>query len=200
MAPIPELEASTSMMNCRDGSGKQKDRAEKNKSLLKYSLSGCFSAATTSVQMNVAPNQSQFFQYDRVTLTCVGTSGGWIVKRNTALRTAQKCKKGWATPRESSCTIDNAYPEDTGVYWCESPEGESNTINITVTAHGVIIKSPVLPVIEGDDVPLHCFYKEEGDENATSNFSANFYKDGAFIGREETGKMTLRAVSKSKHD
>ncbi|XP_041841801.1 uncharacterized protein LOC121640169 [Melanotaenia boesemani] len=160
----------------------------------------CFSAATASVQMNIAPDRSQFFRYDRITLTCVGNSSGWIVKRNTTLRTAQACEKGWATARESSCTIDNAYPEDTGVYWCESPEGESNTINITVTAHSVIIKSPVHPVMEGDDVPLHCSHKKEDDEYATSNFSATFYKDGTFIGREETGKKTLRAVSKSKDE
>ena len=54
----------------------------------------------------------------------------------------------------------------------------------------MILQSPVLPVMEGDDVTLTCTTK-------TSNLSAAFYKDGSFIRTEPTGHMTIRHVSTS---
>ncbi|CAK6982420.1 Fc receptor-like protein 5 [Scomber scombrus] len=80
---------------------------------------------------------------------------------------------------------------DSGVYWCESREGAtSNSINITVTGGSVILQSPVLPVMEGDDVTLHC-------QTKTSNLPADFYKDGSLIRTEPAGHMTIHHVSKS---
>ncbi|KAI3376301.1 hypothetical protein L3Q82_016408, partial [Scortum barcoo] len=82
---------------------------------------------------------------------------------------------------------------DSGVYWCESRDGTtSNTINITVTGGSVILQSPVLPVMEGDDVTLHCKTK-----TPPSNLPAAFYKDGSLIRPESAGHMTIRHVSKS---
>ncbi|XP_039892326.1 protein turtle homolog A-like [Simochromis diagramma] len=82
---------------------------------------------------------------------------------------------------------------DTGVYWCESREGAvSNMINLTVTGGSVILQSPVLPVMEGDDVTLLC-----KTETTPSNLPAAFYKDGVFIGNETTGHMTIQHVSRS---
>ncbi|XP_072232981.1 low affinity immunoglobulin gamma Fc region receptor II-a-like [Leuresthes tenuis] len=150
--------------------------------------------------LSVAPDQSQFFQYDRISLSCVANSTGWIVKRNTLQRTAQKCQRGWAIQRGSSCIIENAYPADTGAYWCESPQGEcSNTVNITVKAHGVILKSPLHPVEEGKDVTLRCSYRREEEEEETSDFPANFFKNGVFNGGQTSAELTLNAVSKSNH-
>ena len=54
----------------------------------------------------------------------------------------------------------------------------------------MILQSPVLPVMEGDDVTLTCTTK-------TSNLSAAFYKDGSFIRTEPTGHMTIHHVSRS---
>ncbi|KAI3376579.1 hypothetical protein L3Q82_016458, partial [Scortum barcoo] len=68
----------------------------------------------------------------------------------------------------------------------------SNTINITVTGGSVILQSPVLPVMEGDDVTLHCKTK-----TPPSNLPAAFYKDGSLIRPESAGHMTIRHVSKS---
>ncbi|KAI3376425.1 hypothetical protein L3Q82_016430 [Scortum barcoo] len=76
---------------------------------------------------------------------------------------------------------------DSGVYWCESRDGTtSNTINITVTGGSVILQSPVLPVMEGDDVTLHCKTK-----TPPSNLPAAFYKDGSLIRPESAGHMTI---------
>ncbi|XP_042256688.1 uncharacterized protein LOC121889065 [Thunnus maccoyii] len=54
----------------------------------------------------------------------------------------------------------------------------------------LILQSPVLPVMEGDDVTLHC-------KTNTSNLPADFYKDGSFIRTEPAGHMTIHHVSKS---
>ncbi|KAI3375769.1 hypothetical protein L3Q82_003734 [Scortum barcoo] len=56
----------------------------------------------------------------------------------------------------------------------------------------VILQSPVLPVMEGDDVTLHCKTK-----TPPSNLPAAFYKDGSLIRPESAGHMTIRHVSKS---
>ncbi|XP_054876183.1 uncharacterized protein LOC129351328 [Poeciliopsis prolifica] len=144
--------------------------------------------------LSVTPHRSQFFQYDRITLACVANSSGWTVKRAVSSSADQECQHGWAIPSNSSCIIEDAYPEDSGEYWCESQRGErSNKVNITVTANSVILESPLHPVEEGENVTLRCFYKEDYNDESTSNFSARFYKDDVFIGRNIPGELTLKA-------
>ncbi|XP_024865723.1 low affinity immunoglobulin gamma Fc region receptor II-like [Kryptolebias marmoratus] len=148
--------------------------------------------------LSISPNRSQFFQYDQVTLRCESNSSGWKVKRLIPNSSAKECNVDWGLSKESSCNISGVYPADTGVYWCESQGGEcSNKINISVTSHSVILESPPHAVLEGDNVTLRCSYKEEDDDESTSEFQAHFYKDGAFIGTETTGTKTLKSVSKS---
>ncbi|XP_024859175.1 Fc receptor-like protein 5 [Kryptolebias marmoratus] len=145
--------------------------------------------------LRISPDRSQFFRYDSITLSC--NSSDWTVKRTVKGRT-EECQPPWATRSGSSCRIANIYPADAGVYWCESQRGEcSNKINISVTSHSVILESPPHAVLEGDNVTLRCSYKEEDDDESTSEFQAHFYKDGAFIGTETTGTKTLKSVSKS---
>ncbi|XP_041821434.1 low affinity immunoglobulin gamma Fc region receptor II-b-like [Chelmon rostratus] len=149
--------------------------------------------------LHIHPSRLQFFWYDSITLTCAagGSSDGWMLKRNTSSETFQPCNSGWGMSNGSTCTIQDAYPSDTGVYWCESDRGEcSNTVNITVTDSVVVLQSPALPVSAGDKVTLLCSYKEE-DSKPTSNFSASFYKDGVFVGNDAAGSMTFQQVSAS---
>ena len=61
----------------------------------------------------------------------------------------------------------------------------------------MILQSSARPVTEADEVVLLCLYKDEGDGTATSNFSTNFYKDGAVVGTRASGNMTFSSVSKS---
>uniref|UniRef100_UPI003AAF20C4 Fc receptor-like protein 5 n=1 Tax=Centroberyx gerrardi TaxID=166262 RepID=UPI003AAF20C4 len=151
--------------------------------------------------LSVRPDRSQFFGYDSITLVCEvpANSTGWTVRRNTKSGTSVPCESGWGMLRKTSCVIEDAYPSDSGVYWCESREGGcSKPVNITITADVVILESPALPVTEGEEVTLVCSYKEEEQVQSTSAFTADFYKNDAFIGSGSGsgGSMTLR-VSKS---
>uniref|UniRef100_A0A671U9E8 Ig-like domain-containing protein n=1 Tax=Sparus aurata TaxID=8175 RepID=A0A671U9E8_SPAAU len=142
--------------------------------------------------LKISPHRSQLFRGQSVSLRCEedDSSDGWTVTRNTSEDTRTQCKD-WGEPAGSSCTISYIVPFDSGVYWCESTGGAaSSSINITVTGGAVILQSPVLPVMEGDDVTLTCITK-------TSNLSAAFYKDGSFIRTEPTGHMTIHHVSRS---
>ncbi|XP_028420583.1 Fc receptor-like protein 1 [Perca flavescens] len=133
------------------------------------------------------------FEGQPVSLSCEedDSSAGWTLRRNTSRETRAECKD-WGISAGSSCNIDYMLPSDSGVYWCESREGAtSNSITITVTGGPVILQSPVLPVMEGEDLTLTCRTK------MSSNRSADFYKDGSFIRTEPAGHMTIHHVSRS---
>uniref|UniRef100_A0A671UCW9 Ig-like domain-containing protein n=1 Tax=Sparus aurata TaxID=8175 RepID=A0A671UCW9_SPAAU len=143
--------------------------------------------------LKISPHRSQLFKGESVSLRCEedDSSHGWTVTRNTTEEKVSWCGAGWGRKDGSDCKISYIFTWDSGVYWCESTGGAaSSSINITVTGGAVILQSPVLPVMEGDDVTLTCTTK-------TSNLSAAFYKDGSFIRTEPTGHMTIHHVSRS---
>ncbi|XP_035772013.1 low affinity immunoglobulin gamma Fc region receptor II-like, partial [Neolamprologus brichardi] len=138
-----------------------------------------FFILTLTVRLTVSPSSSQFFEGDFVTLSCEedDSSAGWTLRRNTSTRQRTQCKDAWGIPAGSSCNMSYIFHSDSGVYWCESREGPiSNMVNLTVTGGSVILQSPVLPVMEGDDVTLLCKTK-----TTPSNLPAAFYKDGCLI-------------------
>ncbi|XP_051249544.1 low affinity immunoglobulin gamma Fc region receptor II-b-like isoform X3 [Dicentrarchus labrax] len=142
--------------------------------------------------LRVLPNRSQFFHYETVSLSC-GQQEEWRVKRNTSKNINKDCFTSRNGTNESLCFIDDLYPSDSGVYWCESAEGECrDAVNITVTRGSVILESPVLPVMEGDDVTLRCTNRTPSASNLT-----DFYKDGFLIRSSSTGNMTIHNVSQS---
>ncbi|XP_067437032.1 high affinity immunoglobulin epsilon receptor subunit alpha-like isoform X2 [Thunnus thynnus] len=156
-------------------------------------VSSLLCCTTNQAHLTVSPSSSQMFKGQFVSLSCEedDSSAGWTLRRNTKRETMAKCGADWGRSGGSSCNITDIDPLDSGEYWCESREGAtSNGINITVTDGSVILQSPVLPVMEGDDVTLHCKTK-------TTNLPADFYKDGSLIRTEPAGHMTIHHVSKS---
>ncbi|XP_038137604.1 uncharacterized protein LOC119781267 [Cyprinodon tularosa] len=145
--------------------------------------------------LTVSPSRSQFFKGKEVSLSCEdNSSAGWTVWRNTTRETRTQCGDGWGEKAGSTCNISWLIPSDSGVYWCwSSREGAaSSSIQLTVTGGSVILQSPVLPVMEGDDVTLSCL-----TETTPSNLPAAFYKDGSLIRTEPKGHMTLHHVTSS---
>ncbi|XP_049424362.1 basement membrane-specific heparan sulfate proteoglycan core protein-like isoform X2 [Epinephelus fuscoguttatus] len=152
------------------------------------------SATNKEVFIQMTPSRSQFFQYERVSLSCDVSAGGSRLRRNTTTRGTESCPYGWGTLNGSTCTITTLYVSDTGLYWCESESGDqSQTVHITVTAGPVILDSPALPVMERDTVTLSCTNRK----TSSANLTADFYKDGVFIGSSSTGNMTIHSVSPS---
>uniref|UniRef100_A0AAX7UBL7 Ig-like domain-containing protein n=1 Tax=Astatotilapia calliptera TaxID=8154 RepID=A0AAX7UBL7_ASTCA len=151
---------------------------------------------TNQARLTVSPSSSQFFKGDFVSLSCEedDSSAGWTLRRNTSKQQRTQCgTDGFGKPAGSSCNVGHIYTWETGVYWCESREGPiSNMVNLTVTGGSVILQSPVLPVMEGDDVTLLCKTK-----TTPSNLPAAFYKDGSLIRKQPTGHMTIQHVSRS---
>ncbi|CAI5678484.1 unnamed protein product, partial [Oreochromis niloticus] len=146
-------------------------------------------------RLTVSPSSSQFFKLDSVSLSCEedDSSAGWTLRRNTSKQQRTQCGDVEGEAAASSCNIRYMYPQDSGLYWCESREGPiSNMVNLTVTGGSVILQSPVLPVMEGDDVTLLCKTK-----TTPSNLPAAFYKDGSLIRKQPTGHMTIQHVSRS---
>ncbi|XP_039678332.1 Fc receptor-like B [Perca fluviatilis] len=157
-------------------------------------LTSLLSSTTNQASLTVRPSSSQMFEGQSVSLSCEedNSSAGWTLRRNTTRETRTQCGDGWGRPAGSSCNISYMVSRYSGVYWCESREGAtSNSINITVTGGPVILQSPVLPVMEGEDLTLTCKTK------TSSNLPAGFYKDGSFIRTEPAGHMTIHHVSRS---
>ncbi|XP_049923463.1 high affinity immunoglobulin gamma Fc receptor I-like [Epinephelus moara] len=153
-------------------------------------VTSLLSSTTNQASLTVSPSSSQMFKGQSVSLSCEedDSSAGWTLRRNTTRDTRTECGK----PAGSVCNISFIFSWDSGVYWCESREGAtSKSINISVTGGSVILQSPVLPVMEGHDVTLHCKTK------TSSNLPAAFYKDGSFIRTEPAGHMTIRHVTRS---
>ncbi|XP_074480465.1 Fc receptor-like protein 5 isoform X1 [Sebastes fasciatus] len=145
--------------------------------------------------LQVSPDRSQFFRYNSVSLSCDDqvNSTGWKVKRKTSAGGVRPCSSGWGTASSgATCVIGNTYPSDSGVYWCESEDGNrSNSVNITITDRTVLLESPALPVSEGAAVTLRC-----KAETFSSDHTFDFHKDGLPVGSSSTGEMTIHGVSK----
>ncbi|XP_045069743.1 basement membrane-specific heparan sulfate proteoglycan core protein-like isoform X4 [Coregonus clupeaformis] len=148
-----------------------------------------------SVSLRISPNTTQHFTSKSLSLSCEekGNSTGWRLMRYTERGVRSWCVSNWGSITGSTCTISYTFTGHSGVFWCESGSGEySNAVNITVNAGDVILESPVHPVTEGDSMTLSCKYR-----TISSNFKADFYKDGVLIKNETKGEMTIPTVSKS---
>uniref|UniRef100_A0A3Q0RZU4 Ig-like domain-containing protein n=1 Tax=Amphilophus citrinellus TaxID=61819 RepID=A0A3Q0RZU4_AMPCI len=146
----------------------------------------CVSFSDSSFQ--IIPSRLQLFEYESVSFTCEGfnNSPGWKVRNDREI--VSRCSNGTV----KTCSIDYAFPSDTGKYWCESGPEKSNTVNITVSTGSVILESSVYPAVEGDAMSLYCKSKM-----TSSNLTAEFYKDNVLVGTGYDGKLKIQKVSKS---
>ncbi|XP_075941101.1 sialoadhesin-like [Anarhichas minor] len=150
--------------------------------------------------VTVAPNKSQFYEYENISVSCEQTSSaGWTAWRYTTDKfftsvKLSQCGSGWGERTSSACVIKITKLSDSGVYWCQSRHGDSsNTVNITVISQTEpVLMSPVLPITEGHDVTLSCTTKKN-----SINPRASFYRDDSFIRTEPESLMTIRNFSKS---
>ncbi|XP_026180291.1 low affinity immunoglobulin gamma Fc region receptor II-like [Mastacembelus armatus] len=157
------------------------------------SVLSVLSCTTDQARLTLSPSSSQFFEGDSLSLSCEedDSSAGWTLRRNTTRETRTQCDD-WGTSAGSSCNISLSFPSDSGVYWCESREGAtSQSINITVSGGAVILQSPVLPVMEGENITLIC------RTQTSSDLPADFYKHGSLIIDRPTGHVTILHVSKA---
>lgn len=87
--------------------------------------------------LSIVPNRTQFFLYEKISLKCTmpADSNGWSMWRNVSATTSDTFRVQRVAVGVSY-DILHAYPSDSGVYWCESPQGEcSNKARITVTGN-----------------------------------------------------------------
>ncbi|XP_051799898.1 low affinity immunoglobulin gamma Fc region receptor III-A-like [Acanthochromis polyacanthus] len=99
----------------------------------------------------------------------------------------------FATGYNGETTIESVSKSDEGLYKCKfSGIGESSENWLEVKVIPVVLESPDFPVMEGEAVTLHCKNK------VTANVTADFYKDGHFIGSSSTGNMSFQSFSKSQ--
>ncbi|XP_033182406.1 low affinity immunoglobulin gamma Fc region receptor II-a-like [Anabas testudineus] len=139
--------------------------------------------------LHINPNRLQFFEYESISFSCVGSQGPteWRVMKKLPSNSPQ-----WKTS-SGLMDIKPTLVSHSGEYFCENEEGErSNTVNITVIAGDVILESPALPVTEGKTLTLTC--RKQG---TSFKLPADFSKNGDLIKTEYTGEMTIHNISMS---
>ncbi|KAL4007911.1 hypothetical protein ACER0C_001763 [Sarotherodon galilaeus] len=145
-----------------------------------------------AVSLHVVPNRLQFFEYEEVTFHCEGVDYCEVV-HNIKGKVESCSKTNERTPTGSSCSIKIVFTDDSGEYWYETEGGKrSNIISLSVTAGAVILESPAVPVSMEETVTLSCSIKI-----ASSNFTADFYKDGHLIYQSSKRNMNIYRFSKS---
>ncbi|XP_053272587.1 low affinity immunoglobulin gamma Fc region receptor II [Pleuronectes platessa] len=144
----------------------------------------------SAVSLSVSPDLQQFFSEDSVSLSCVegGQTGGQIMKRTAGGQTGG-CGQSFGTMSSSSCSFPHLSCSDSGVYWCETSDGQkSQQVNISVRDDRVILQIPALPVHIGSDVTLRCRSKNGYFE------TAYFFRDNVHFSLKLNETWTIRDV------
>ncbi|XP_043952810.1 uncharacterized protein LOC122819858 [Gambusia affinis] len=157
-----------------------------------------------AASLSVSPDREQHFTSESVTLNCSGKSAEWrVMTFGENSFGGIRCRVGenelhvsdcsnWGEMTGSSCTINSRWSFKT-VLWCESGSGEfSNAVNISISARGLLLVSPVHPVTEGASVTLSCRMREQ---NQLSNVI--FYHNDKLIQHNSRGELKISAVSQS---
>ncbi|XP_051249559.1 uncharacterized protein LOC127359632 [Dicentrarchus labrax] len=150
----------------------------------------------------ISHNRTQFFHDEAFTVSCQlpDNNTQWkMMSFDDWLGNITECPNQVSSDRRLSCSGHSANPWSDVPYWCENPAGErSNALNISTTVVSVVMESPSLPVLEGEDVMLRCLHRSSTTNEITSNFRAIYYKNGRPIGHTTDGSIfTLKAVTKA---
>ncbi|XP_047464324.1 Fc receptor-like protein 1 [Mugil cephalus] len=141
--------------------------------------------------LHISPNRLQFFEYELLTFYCDGVFY-CRVESTSKGSNPSCCTTDDRTLRGPTCTIKSVYRDDSGKYWCQQGRERRNIVNINVASGSVILESPALPVMDGEDVTLSC-----RTNKSSSNITAHFYKDGVLKWTSSTGNMIIKRVSMS---
>ncbi|KAJ0006199.1 hypothetical protein NQD34_013472 [Periophthalmus magnuspinnatus] len=153
--------------------------------------------AVTAVTLSVSPDSTQFHPYEHFIVSCPSKS--WTVYRSTRYEvTPEKCGGSWGVLEEGGCKEGPLLVSDSGLYWCQNHDQTqcSPAANITVSKEKLILKSPLFPVKEGEQITLTCSFKETRSAVATSNFNTSFFLNGDFKGEFPGGQMVLSSVTR----
>ncbi|KAI3369010.1 hypothetical protein L3Q82_025983, partial [Scortum barcoo] len=117
--------------------------------------------------LTLIPSTRQLFGGECFSVQCPVSqtnSSGWGLRHfspvgevmNRVPNTDRYSPLGGAVSVNKSDTCEfTADSGNSGLYWCEGTEGRSNSVNITVSYDAMILKTPALPVFEGDNVVLY---------------------------------------------
>ncbi|RVE73802.1 hypothetical protein OJAV_G00034840 [Oryzias javanicus] len=132
--------------------------------------------------LTLTPNTRQIFKGENLSVLCPTSPTGWELKHlppvhpnSTTVHPRTPCSPpgGAVCSEKSGVWLLTA---SSGLYWCEGAGGRSNAVNITVNYGSILLKTPALPVHEGDEVFLFCQFRAEKLKQAT------FFRDGIEIG------------------
>ncbi|KAL3051008.1 hypothetical protein OYC64_001308 [Pagothenia borchgrevinki] len=154
-------------------------------------------------------NRIQFFSNEAFTLGCQlpNDNAQWKMMRFSDWRgTVTECPGQVSSDHRLSSTITPVYLDSYILYWCENPAGDrSNSLNVSIASVAtVVLESPPLPVMEGEDVMLRCFLRDKKTKEIRFNLHTSYDKNNRLIdnrlGRgpfEQEGNFTLKAVTKA---
>ncbi|XP_041861302.1 uncharacterized protein LOC121652556 isoform X2 [Melanotaenia boesemani] len=130
-----------------------------------------------SPSLTLTPNSRQIFTGESFTVQCPASqtdSISWSLK-HFSVNLTEMCSSPQGAVCGNKCErcVFRAASENSGLYWCQSTEGRSSAISITVSDGSIILKTPALPVFKGDNVNLSCQYRTDVCHEAI------FFKNGA---------------------
>ncbi|XP_028260092.1 Fc receptor-like protein 2 [Parambassis ranga] len=143
------------------------------------------------LSLNLTQSTRQLFKGKNISVQCHASQTKW------RLRQFHPGRKETTTSKECSESEVCVFTPASGLYWCESAEGRSRAVNITVSYGNIILNTPAFPISEGDEVSLYCQYRTGNHNKAT------FFKNGAEIltlnssSLDNIIKMTIENVTQA---
>ncbi|KAK7910012.1 hypothetical protein WMY93_014696 [Mugilogobius chulae] len=191
------------------GRGKQTVLGEKRVSHLPYprcstpegdNLRAVTNLLLCSGRLIIHPDRSYFFRYDNVSFSCSGPPHlsehlrqTTRVFRNASSQQLAPCESGWGIVDGHTCTIEELFTLDSGVYWCGTERNQTgDSINITVTSDPVLLSVPIYPILLGTSVTLACLSNHPNN----NKFEASFFRDADFLGIKPSATLTLPSVTR----